>query len=256
MRHYSNYILALTSWNSESFLKATLYDLVESGQVFNWFYVPHDGYISPITGTVVKDHFHVELVCPPGDSSTILKALEEIDPSDLKHPIVPQCDEKERHLPLLLQLEHAMLYDLHDLRYCQSRDLEKPYYNIEYTKIVTSSQEWLNMISEKVNFDYWLKLVKKPSKEAIHCAIIEHKPVFDGDCILNAFVALKRHWIDAFSFKLLVGYDIENKRAEWREVNDEVRELKQEKGMLSLQDHFVDDEQMTVSDIETELARR
>lgn len=256
MRHYSNYILALTSWNSEPFLRMTLDSLVENKQAFNWFYVKHDGYTSQVTGTEVKDHFHVEIVAPPGESESIIKEFKEPDPDDLKHPIVPQCEDKERHIPLMLQLEHALLYDLHDLRYCQSRDLEKPYYDIEYTKIVTSSQEWLSIIRDKASDDYWLKLVKKPSKEAIHCAIIDGKSVFEGDRPLTAIIALRRHWIDAFSFRLLLGYDIDNKKAEWHSLNENVRTLKKEKGVLTLRDFFPDYSQTTVQDIETELKRR
>lgn len=212
----------MVSYNSAAFRSVVLDELMGKGVVLHWWSIVHPAYTDRITGKERKEHVHLELLCDEGfDSDDICKAFNEFDPTHPDKPLGCQHDDKERHIPLSLQLEHALLYDLHDKRYIllNPKIGEKPYYDLDYNTILTDSQQWLDMISLDSSKDFWTKLVQKPSKEEIFTAIYEQKPIVEGDVPLTVSLARKRHWVDCFSFSQLAktitamrGLDIDDLR--------------------------------------------
>ena len=207
MKHTSHYAMALICYNPRQSIDDTCVNLLADGVIFHWWYILHPSYTDPLTGENRKDHYHVELLCNKDfKSEDIIDQFTEPDPLNPDKPFRAQCDDdKERHIPLALQLEHALLYDIHHSIYLGLRGLTKPYYDLHYKDIVTDCQVWIDSIWLDCKADLFIKLCPKPSPEDITAAIFYNQPICIGDKPLTVPLAMRRHWLNSFQFRNIVG---------------------------------------------------
>lgn len=198
----------MVSYNTAGFRTSVIDNLLKDGVLLHWWSIVHPSYKDMVTGEERKEHCHVELLVKAGfDSDDIAKAFDEFDPEHPETPLGVQIDDKERHIPILQQLESALLYDLHDRRFClyHPKIGEKPYYDLDFNTIATDSQDWLMDVMLSAMKNYWTKHIQKPSPNDITFAIYNHEPVVPGDEPLTIPIAMRRHWLNSWEFRNLCG---------------------------------------------------
>lgn len=131
--------IATISYNSPEFLENALQNLMKSGIISAWFYIPHVGEIIETDEAMGKDHKHL-LIMPNKsvDMVSIGREFLEFLPYDPHHPL--KCMPFRQS-----KINDWILYGLHDPDYLSIKGLCKTYH-YDIADFVASDRDFLNVL--------------------------------------------------------------------------------------------------------------
>lgn len=159
--------VSFISYNSTTFLKRKLDELVAARKIDFYWFAPHKGEMDEKTGKRDKDHIHLYIHANGKfDSMKFQEVMAEIDP---KHKVPRNCilpwklkDTKEK-------LDSELLYSYHNKEECRRRREKKEFY---YTPeiLITNNQEQLDYMLKYATvqgspIDQLEKTIKKGGSE-------------------------------------------------------------------------------------------
>lgn len=149
-------VVSTVCYASKPFVTARLQQLTENKALTFWALVEHPEYVKTTTGELRKRHVHV--IMEAGQErinlDSVSKFLEEPDP-----------DPNQPHLGCLpfrrSQLADWLPYSVHDRDYLRYKHLEKPYYDIPLSEVVTSDKEQIELTWENEPRHKWKSAIDK-----------------------------------------------------------------------------------------------
>lgn len=114
------------SYNSPSFLKATLERLKDEGKLEFWYFICHHPEMESDREANKKKHIHL-FIRPAATIQTVnlSKEFYEFDPKNPKKPL--KCTD-DWHICQKGHFGDAYLYDLHDKQYLQHKGLKREFH--------------------------------------------------------------------------------------------------------------------------------